>query len=310
MEPDTQRNQEIERVAMDRELGLLIQLLDDPDPEIASIIEERIVSRGPSAMESLLDFADLTSDDHAQQRARDIASRLNVELLAADFERLKVRLQQGKRFTLEDGAFLIARYGNPRLNVENCRFELSAFAGMLRERIAGVHSPFDILTLTNHFFFEELKFRGNQNTFLDPENSYISSVLDRRVGIPISLAVIVLLVARTRLNLPFSGVATPAHFMLRFDGTDDPIFIDAFNGGLLFKANDIERFLKAGGLSFTPKFLEPATTTTILLRMMRNLIMVFAKSNEPKARIAFERFTHILSPELIDGDVFMGGLDI
>ena len=280
-----------------KEFNSLLSLLDDPDVRVAEAVVDRLRSMGSVVFDPLLDFLLHTSDELAQFRASSVIRKLNEDRLAKEFVVLSKRLDWGDPRALEDGAFLIARYGYPRLDVERYRVELSALAGMLRQAISGVHSPLEMLAITNDFFFEKQRFRGNQSSFLEADNSYLNRVLDRKIGIPISLAVLYLLVARMRVGLPFSGSSAPGHFLVRFDGTmDEPLFIDAFNGGVVLRKRDIKRFLDASQLSFNEAFLEPAEDRAILLRMMRNLILVFGEAHDTVAQCAFERFVRSITP--------------
>jgi regulator of sirC expression with transglutaminase-like and TPR domain len=277
------------------ELQSLLSLLDDPDPNVALAVEERLRCCGPSIMYSLLDFAATSVDELARFRAESIVHDINSEKLTEAFTELRLRIERRERGTLEDGAFLIARYGTPDLDVESYKAELDALAGMLHDRIRGIHSPVEVLAETNEFFFRTRGFRGNHQTFLDPDNSYLNKVLDRRVGIPITLATVYTLVAGKRLGLPFTGVSTPGHFLIRYDGVrNEPLFVDAFNGGIVLKRDDIRRFLYSSGIPYHESFVFPAPPVAILLRMIRNLIILFQeKKNEP-SRHAFERFHSIL----------------
>jgi regulator of sirC expression with transglutaminase-like and TPR domain len=302
-------NRKSEAAVMDRELNSLLSLLDDPDIRVATAVTERLRSRGNGVLYPLLDFIDLSPDELARSRAELIVREFNEETLTTEFTKLARRLDNSERNTLEDGVFLIARYGYPRLAVESYRAELSKLAGMLGDAIAGIHSPLDILIATNDFFFQRQKFRGNQSQFHEPDNSFINRVLDRRMGIPISLSVIYLLIARVRLGLPFSGASAPGHFLIRYDGAgDEPLFVDAFNGGVVLRKRDIKRFLDSYGLLYNEAFLEPADSRSILLRMIRNLIIVFTQLGDLPAQKAFERFEEILSPNSTEDDVLARGM--
>ncbi len=298
---------EVDAPTLDRELQPLFSLLDDPDTRISETVIERLRSKGDAILGELLDFVDLTDDELAGDRASMLVRELNEERLAKEFCVLNKRLEWGDPRALEDGAFLVARYGYPRLNIEHYRIELSALAGMLRDRIAGVHSPLEILAITNDFFFEKQKFRGNQGAFLEPDNSYLNRVIDRKMGIPISLAVAYLLIAKMRVGLPFSGSSAPGHFLIRYDGAiEEPLFVDAFNGGVVLRKRDIKRFLDASKLKYNDAFLDPAEDRTIILRMIRNLIMVFGESHDLVGQRAFKRFLRILVPptEVTPDDVY------
>ncbi len=293
-------------MSTDPEIHSLLALLDDPDHEVAQAVEKRLRSRGAGIVLPLLKFAETSGDELAAERARTIVHDLNEELLVGEFTVLRAKLESRHRDALEDGAFLIARYGYPTLDTEFYKSELDALAGMLRDRISGIHSPYETLLATNDFFFTTRGFSGNHQSFLEADNSYINSVLDRRLGIPISLAVVYLLVASRRLGLPFSGASTPGHFLIRYDGDpSEPLFVDAFNGGVILREEDIRRFLYTSGMPFYDTFLRPASPRTILMRMLRNLIILFEENQNQRAHDAFERFRGILlgSPlaERVDG---------
>jgi regulator of sirC expression with transglutaminase-like and TPR domain len=294
----------------DSELRSLFALLDDPDPRIAEAVTERIRKRGHDVIFPLLSFLEMTSDPLARTRGEEIAAEFNCERLNREFKALALRLDQGDREAFEDGVFLIARYGNPGLDPADPKAELDAFAQMLDYRIAGLSSALEVLDEVNHFFFDDLRFHGNQAQFLDADNSYIDKVIERRMGIPISLAIVYLLVVRGRLKLPFSGASAPGHFLIRYDGLrSEPLFIDAFNGGTVLRERDIKHYLDGSGLPFHKQFLEPTHPRAILLRMIRNLIIVFTEHGHTPARKAFEGFMRILAPNAPEGQAFLRGLE-
>jgi regulator of sirC expression with transglutaminase-like and TPR domain len=294
----------------DAELRSLFSLLDDPDERIAEAVTDRIRSRGIGALAPLAAFLERTSDPLALSRAKRISLEFNTDVLASEFETLSLDLAEGKRTAFEDGVYLIARYGNPSLDVEHVRSEIDEFAQLLNYRIANLSSALEVLDEVNHFFFEDLRFRGNQAKFMEPENSFIDIVVERRTGIPISLAAVYLLVVRSRLGLPFSGASAPGHFLVRYDGLhSEPLFIDAFNGGVLLRERDIKHYLDSSGLPFNRQFLEPAPPRAILLRMIRNLIIVFNEHGNMPGRTAFERFMRILAPNAEEGQAFLRGLE-
>ncbi|MDP4198337.1 MAG: transglutaminase-like domain-containing protein [Bacteroidota bacterium] len=303
-------------VEPDSELRSLLSLLDDPDPRIADAVTQRIRMRGEDALLPLMTFLESASDPLARKRAEELSAQFNLEQLRAGFENLALRFKRSglnaraDAQAFEDGLFLIARYGNPRLNVAQCRQMLDEFASSLDARLVGLSSALEVLDEINYFFFEELHFRGNQASFLEPENSYVDAVLERRMGIPISLASVYLLVVQCRLHLPFSGASAPGHFLVRYDGLrTEPLFIDAFNGGTILRARDIKRFLDSSGLPFHNQFLAPSHPRGIVLRTIRNLILVFNERGNIPARKAFEEFMRILAPDAAEGQAFLRGLE-
>ncbi len=279
----------------DSELRSLLTLLDDPDPSVTAIVEARLKSRGRDAIAALSEFAEHSNDPLGSERATQIIRELNEEYLLEAFLELRTKLEERRRGALEDGAFLIARYAYPMLDTEYYRLELDALAGMLHDRIKGIHSPTETLLAINDFFFKTRGFSGNHQQFLDPDNSFLNQVIDRRLGIPITLAVLYLLVTNHRLGLPFSGVSTPGHFLIRFDGIpSEPIFIDAFNAGIVLREADIRKLLAKAGLPYYDTFLRPATARTILLRMLRNLMLIYEERQDEHSKNSMERFRGIL----------------
>jgi regulator of sirC expression with transglutaminase-like and TPR domain len=296
--------------AEDVELRSLFSLLDDPDERIARAVTERILQRGSEAIAPLASFAERADSTLAKTRAERIAAEFSTGYLTHEFETLAVQFAEGNRAAFESGLMLVARFGNPLLNVEKVRRELDAFSQLLNYRLARVSSALEVLDEVNQLFFEDLRFRGNQTKFLEPENSYIDRVIERRTGIPISLAAIYLLIVRTRLGLPFSGASAPGHFLVRYDGLPgEPLFIDAFNGGVILRERDIKHYLDASGLPFHKQFLDPAPPRAIILRMLRNLIIVFAEHGNAPARAAIERFMHVLAPNSGEAHDFLRGLE-
>ena len=124
-------------------------------------------------------------------------------------------------------------------------------------------------------------FRGNTEHYYDPANSLIDLVLDRRVGIPITLAVIAMEVAR-RCDVELMGVGMPGHFLLR-DSHDPRAFFDAFDGGAALDPSDVrELFLRLHGdaLEFREEFLAPTPPTMIVARVLDNLRAAYARTHD------------------------------
>jgi regulator of sirC expression with transglutaminase-like and TPR domain len=152
--------------------------------------------------------------------------------------------------------------------------EAEALVARLDEVAAGVRVP-TLDGLVAHLF-GDLGFAGNTEDYYDPRNSYLDAVLDRRLGIPITLAVLTVEVGR-RVGVPVRGVGLPGHFLVR-DQVDRSVFIDVFAGGTRLGAKDCEaifRRLHGDDAPFSPTWLEPVGARSILARMLANLVRVF-----------------------------------
>ena len=129
---------------------------------------------------------------------------------------------------------------------------------------------------------EQYKFRGNEDDYYDPENSYLNRVIDRRIGVPISLSVIWLEVAR-RLKWPVSGVGLPGHFIIRFDDDERFVLVDPFRAGRTLSIENCREVLDyyyEGQVPFSSTFLRPVGATFILSRMLNNLRQIYTANHD------------------------------
>ena len=132
----------------------------------------------------------------------------------------------------------------------------------------------------NAFLFDELGFAGNQDDFYDPRNSFLDQVLERRLGIPISLSLVYCELA-TRLGMPAYGVSFPAHFLVRVGRGATALMLDVYAGGVALPEAELDRRLVeifgdgAPTIRSQPSLLRPATNREILVRMLRNLIGIY-----------------------------------
>jgi regulator of sirC expression with transglutaminase-like and TPR domain len=184
---------------------------------------------------------------------------------------------------LDLGALLIARSEYPHLDHARYLAEFDRLSGMVRRGLPADRDPFRILAALNRVLFEEEGYRGNQDDYHDPRNSYLNEVMDRKLGIPVTLSLIYLEVSR-RLGFPLSGVSFPGHFLVRHRSEEREVFVDPFHRGEillpeelparltgLFGAEAAEAILRKHGNRLPPRFVEDASARDILLRMLANL---------------------------------------
>ena len=169
-------------------------------------------------------------------------------------------------------------------------------AGDLATRIDGVTAPSAVVATLTRFFARELGFQGNQRNYYDPDNSYLDKVLQRRTGIPITLSAVYLFVGR-RLGIPLVGVGMPGHFLLKHASAKPPLFIDAFGGGRILGETDCLRYLEEGEFGYDPSYLLPIGDGTMLLRMIRNLVLIYRNRGDNQRRDVLQRFKRVLIGE-------------
>jgi regulator of sirC expression with transglutaminase-like and TPR domain len=222
----------------------------------------------------------LSRDPTVRRRAQELVQRLDRQ--AADNRFLAFCLKHGEELDLEQGAWLLAQTQYPEINVAGYQALLDSFAGDLREPVKEAAGAEEILNAINRYCFHRLGFAGNEESYYDPENSYLNRVLDRRTGNPINLCLVYLLLAR-RLGLPMTGIGLPGHFVCRFQSSAAEVYIDAFNRGKLLTKADCIQYLLQGNYSVRDDYLSPVSPRRLLLRICGNLHQIYlhlARSEE------------------------------
>jgi regulator of sirC expression with transglutaminase-like and TPR domain len=185
---------------------------------------------------------------------------------------------EDERIDLLRAALTIARTEYTDLDLRNYVNRVEALASKVRLQTSVQSSVLDLVNALNRVLFQEMKFRGNREDYYDPRNSFLNDVLERRLGIPITLSVLYMEVAR-RIGLPLAGVGMPGHFLLKvYDVEGRQILIDPFNDGAMLNAEDCEQRMKvvyAGEMPFKPEYLMPVSRRQILTRMLNNLRHIY-----------------------------------
>jgi regulator of sirC expression with transglutaminase-like and TPR domain len=202
---------------------------------------------------------------------------------------------------LARAALLIAEPEYPELELEQYMSALDRLGVEARARLEqpAAASELPLRTVTR-LLHDELGFRGNADDYYDPRNSFLNEVLDRRVGIPITLAIVMLEVA-ARAGVQAHGVSFPGHFIVRTPGVpihSAPRFFDPFDGQPLDGAALRRLMARATGEERDPdpRLLEPATKMQILLRMLNNLRGIYAaRGDEERLKGVLERM-QVLEP--------------
>ena len=146
-----------------------------------------------------------------------------------------------------------------------------------------MHPRRDILGQINWVLFVEEELRGNEEEYYDPRNSYLNEVLDRRLGIPISLSVLYWAVAES-LGLSVAGANLPAHFMLRVEDGDQTWFVDPFRSGAVMSREMCRRRLSEilqQPVDLDDAMAAPCPVATVVTRMLRNLKAIYLRARGP-----------------------------
>ena len=179
-------------------------------------------------------------------------------------------------FDLATGALLVASTGDPNVDIEGCRANLDRMAEAAQGRMPFEAGPLEELNAITDLLFGVIGFAGNRDDYYDPNNSYLHQVLQRRLGIPITLSLLCIEVGR-RAGVPVLGIGMPGHFLVRHRDEEN-YFIDAFNGGVLMNRAECGAVLReAAGddARLEEHHLSPVTPREILARVLRNLKAIY-----------------------------------
>lgn len=189
---------------------------------------------------------------------------------------------------LAAGALLIAAEEYPQLQVAPYIRRLDLLAERVKDRLAGETAPVVVLEELRRVLFEEERFEGNADAYQDPRNSFLNDVLDRRLGIPITLGIITLEVG-WRVGLPLAGVNFPGHFLVRYGGPVARLLVDPFDGGRLRWEEDGQALLDkvyGGMVRMRSEFLRPTTRSDILARVLTNLKGIYLNTGDDARALA------------------------
>ena len=209
----------------------------------------------------------------------------------------------GERTDLARAALTIARIAYPDLDPAPSLRRLDDLAAAVRPRLFPQASPEAAAAELAGYLFRECGFRGNQEEYYDPRNSYLNDVLERRLGIPITLSV-VLIETGARLGLPIEGVGFPGHFLVRLAGSRGPLLLDPFFGGREIGEQELlARYRAAAGddaAALPPDALAPTGTPAILTRILRNLLRVYLEQKDHAHALAAAELVLVLVPDSAD----------
>lgn len=202
------------------------------------------------------------------------------------------------KIDLGRAALTIAVPDYPDLDIAAYLARLDRLAVEVIHRVDDGADVYRSIAALNYVLFSQLGFRGNDQDYYDPKNSFLNEVLERKTGIPITLSVLYLEVAQ-RIGLALDGVNFPGHFLVKHVSPSAAIVIDPFHCGAIKTREelaDMLRGLHGAQVALAPEFLEPASKKQILKRMLGNLKAIYLRAKDfGKCLSVFDRLI-ILDP--------------
>lgn len=253
------------------EFRALVFLLGDEEERVSSVAWDTLL-REREASVPYLEEATASPDPRLRGRARLLLDELR--LAAFEDEWLGYTSLPDDDLDLERGCLLLSRLAGD-VNERAVGSFLDAMAGMVRAHMVSVGG----LKALGEVLFENLSFRGGD--FDNPDCHYLNGVLERRAGIPISLATVYVLVGK-RAGLPVSGVASPGIYLARYEYPDAPVFLDCYNRGNIYQYDSLMSVLAHQGFAHPDQLLAPCSHRFTLFRMMNNLEQVYDSADDAR----------------------------
>ncbi len=206
--------------------------------------------------------------------------------------------REDEEIDLAVAGLLVGQWDRPGLDIAHYLSELEDIAETARRILEHEQGEHRILRALNRTLFEHLGFRGNYDDYYDPKNSFLSEVLDRRVGIPITLSLLYLEVGR-RLGLDVSGLSFPGHFLVRCEDRDGIVVLDPYHKGVTLDAEDLEQRLQrvlGDSAELDDSYLEPASKRHIVSRVLNNLARIYRRAGDTLRELEVYERLAILEP--------------
>lgn len=259
------------------DIQALIRLMGDTDPHTSKLARERLLKESTGDVLPHIRQAVQDPDPLIRGRSRLFLEELRLHDLAGRWRILAA--VEDKDFDLEEAAFLIARYRFPETDMAPYVRWLDDKAEAVAQDLPVTGDMYRTIGVLNKHLFVRGGLRGDSARYYDPDNSCINRVIDRRRGIPITLSVIYVLVAR-RLGLPIRGVGMPGHFIVKYEDGEEETWIDPFNQGRLLTRTDCIRHIRRSGYPYRKQLLQPVSDRAIVLRMLGNLHRIFTETEQ------------------------------
>ncbi len=245
-------------------MSAMAELLLDSNPRIHEICAKRLRGFGREALAVLQEIEEC-EDPRARARVRSLQRRIHLDL----WERDHLGRLRSQQVDLEEAWIEIGSLVDPQVDADRQRRGLDLYAALLEPRLRG-RDPHALAGEFRHFFYGELGFDGDRDSYDNPDNCFLHRVLVRRRGMPAALCALYLLVAR-RIGLDLDPVPLPGHFLLRFPGPR-PLYLDSFNGGRVLTRKACLRKLRELGYGYNASCLQASSEEDVFLRILSNLV--------------------------------------
>ncbi len=245
----------------------IVKLLKDNDPETVRMVKEQLALGGEEDIPSLRDLARM-DDENVSRHALDVMAEITSRNADDDFLLLCHFFSNDN--DLERACWMLAHTLSPSLDIEAFEHKVNQWGRQFLVKISGIVSNRQRVQALAEFMAGELCFRGNTDDYYCERNSLLPCVIDTRMGIPITLAILYRMVA-ARAGMKVDGINLPGHFIARHG----EVLFDPFHRGRILTRGDCEEILNRQNLKLRGCHLEAATSRQILVRVLANLLYVY-----------------------------------
>ena len=250
----------------------ILRLLNDEDTETAELVERQLIERGPEVLPDLRALA-ATATGRVERRLRETVGEIERRIAQQHLADLCSRFNDES--DIEAVAWAIAAAMRPGEDFAESRRLLDEWGRELSKRLAEAEDVDEQHEILSDLIGGFLHFQGNEDDYYNLDNSLLPNVIESRLGLPISITLVYILVAR-RAGLRVEGVGLPGHFIARLGN----VFFDPFHGGRRLHLDECRRLMESQGQDLLPRHLLPCTPQVFLARMLNNLLHVAVQEDD------------------------------
>jgi len=267
----------------------IVWLLRDDDPFTVGLVKQQLLEKGAEAIPGLRDMLSV-DDETVTRHVRDVLGQIDARAAIDELTQLcPIFPEEGD---IEAASWLLARALRPGIDVENYRNWFADRGAELREMLAATNGAEERVRTLARLLGEQLGFRGNSDDYYKADNSLLPRVIDTRLGIPISLTLIYMLVG-ARGGMRIEGINFPGHFLARHDG----VLFDPFERGRVIGIPECRQILARQKLELHPSHLEAATSRAMLRRVLANLLYIYQSDEDAEQAARITGWIHALERE-------------
>lgn len=268
-----------------RQREALLRLLNDEDTATVALVKAQLAAGGSAMIAILRELASMATPA-ASFHLRDIIAEIEEKTAESQFVDLCRTF--GEDGDIETAAWILATLLLPGEDFTEARQTIAEWGAEVQRRLQKANTALDRVETLAEFLNLEQRLRGNDDDYYNLRNSLLPAVIESRLGIPISLSLLYILVAK-RAGLTVEGVGLPGHFIVRHED----IFFDPFHGGRRVGLEECKALLEQQNLTLLPQHLAPTTPRQLLIRMLTNIYYIADQNDPPLAARVSEWITLI-----------------